>query len=193
MSYILDALKRADAERGGSASAAALPPDLKPPVPPSHRGRRGLPQGFVLLGAGLLLIAALTTWWLRRDRAPEQAVTPPASVTASPPVPAAPPQPRPQAADLAATPTPAAAPQKPAPFVGPRLPSAPILTPPAPGLSPGQQPPGMNNGTAQSMARGPALLPMQGLPIRPQESPAGEDSAASDTHEVHTASQKGTK
>ncbi len=110
MSYILDALRKADAERERGAvpglHAQSLPPLSADPdaEPPRRRGR------WAAGAAGLLLVAALAGWWLNRPAAPPasdgapRALPPPPAVAAAPepaaalPMPAAaPPLPRPAA------------------------------------------------------------------------------------------------
>lgn len=109
MSYILDALKKADAERDRERSAI---PGLHTPVASlddADAARRRWPAlilwGLASLGAGGL---ALLGWqWLQRPAVPPQTI-----VTAAPP-PALPPEPASPAAAVAVTPTPAVPPVTP--------------------------------------------------------------------------------
>lgn len=140
MSYILDALKRADAERERGAvpglhSQTAAPRPATAPVPAD--GRRPLQVALAL--CGLLLLAAML-WWFNRADKPSPAQVPalePALVPATEPVAAASaPEPAPTAAPAApATPATAlaSAPATPQPHASaaPTL-VAPILRPEAP-------------------------------------------------------------
>lgn len=132
MSYILDALKRADAERErgqvpGLHSQASVPP---PPAAP-RRTASAWAVG-ALLGTGLLLVAA-GLWWNSRPGASTVAVQPPSNAAplerplfaAEPPAASRPP-------------APSVAPVQPQKALAPGLPPAhPILAPPPePRLSP---------------------------------------------------------
>lgn len=117
MSYILDALKKADAERDRERSAI---PGLHTPVASLDDGdaaRRRWPAlilwGLASLGAAGL--AQLGWQWLQRPAVPPQTI-----VTAAPP-PALRPEPASPAAAVAVTPTPA---------VPPVTPVAPVTPPP---------------------------------------------------------------
>ena len=68
MSYILDALKRADAERGRGQVPGlnAIPLGSAPPVPT----RASAQLGWWVAGALLLVLAAGAAWWALRPAAP---------------------------------------------------------------------------------------------------------------------------
>jgi general secretion pathway protein B len=105
MSYILEALRKADAERERGAV-----PDLKAqPLPIGPGGDEAapapaLPWGYAGIGLVLALLAGGAWWWLRGDDVPAVAVAPPAAASAAlaPPAAAA-------VAGPASTPAPAAA------------------------------------------------------------------------------------
>lgn len=110
MSYILDALKRADAERERglvpglhSQSAAALPQGTPAARRPALR-----PVLWIALAA-LLVVAAAAGWWLTRQRGAAAPATPtPAPAAASPaPVVQAPAPPVPPTLPILAPPPPA--------------------------------------------------------------------------------------
>lgn len=144
MSYILDALRRADAERERGAvpslhaqQYASLPSDEEP-----RRGPR--PLVWVVIGLSTALIAALAWAFLGRDapppvvaaRAPEPVMSPPAAV-------AAPPIPAPVAASAMTAAVPAAAAVAAAPIEAPKPVRKPVRKPPPPAAaSPGTQPDG---------------------------------------------------
>lgn len=132
MSYILDALRRADAERererqpvpglhsqGGSPTPTAVPPAAAPWWPWAL-------GALLMVGSGL----GAAWWWTR-------AATPSTTVAATPsPTPVAAP-----AAGPTLTPTPAPAPTMPAATVGPTpTPPAPHTPPPAPAPAPAAAP-----------------------------------------------------
>ena len=133
MSYILDALRRAEAEREQEKASvpgvhSAVLSDLPmPPVAKRSASRAPLAWG---LGVIAVVVVAVGAWWLGRSAtpvAPSPAPAPaPTAVTAA--VPAAP---RP-AASMTPPPTPVAAPAErfpaPAPVVAP---AAPVPPPPA--------------------------------------------------------------
>ncbi|MCY7316199.1 MAG: hypothetical protein LH480_11410, partial [Rubrivivax sp.] len=81
MSYILDALRRADAERqqGAVPGLAAQADVLRPP--PRER-ERWLPA--LLMGALLLLGLGVVIWWLLRAPPPRPAAGPPPNAAVSP-------------------------------------------------------------------------------------------------------------
>lgn len=120
MSYILDALQRAEAER-----ERGRVPGLKSQLVPPARAERAAPSGLRPWHALPLLAAlALGVWWWAgsADTAPTPVVDMPA-VTPSPIVPPAP------AAAQSATPPPASPPQR---LAAPEAPAPPILAPPRP-------------------------------------------------------------
>jgi general secretion pathway protein B len=118
MSYILDALKRADAERGQPAGVVST--DAQPHAlrlrPPAPWWRSGI--GVLALGAALVGIAALTAlWWPSAEVAIPVASAPePTPVTvetpAPPPVPVPVPPPA-VAADAQGRPVPILMPERP--------------------------------------------------------------------------------
>ena len=148
VSYILDALRRADAERQRGAvpglhdPAGALPAGAPAGVPIQAPGRSPWPW---LAGAALLLVAVGGAWWLGRGTvavpAPAAAVTPPVAVPVpvqvqvqlTPPPPAAPaavapapPAPRPALLPAAVPPS------MPPSAVAPSAPTSPaVAAPPA--------------------------------------------------------------
>ena len=105
MSYILDALRRADAER----ERGAVPGIYAQPVPvPSAEDlpRRGAPTPWlwVALGLAVALFGVLAWWWLAAP-APAPAAQAPVATVPPPPIPAAP-EPSPAPAPVAALPAP---------------------------------------------------------------------------------------
>ncbi|MFP8777888.1 general secretion pathway protein GspB [Hydrogenophaga sp. RWCD_12] len=162
MSYILDALKRAHADRSHAASAGTTQSGTQAfALPPAAGGRR-LPRGLLLGAVSLIVVAALATWWLRKERAPGQAVAP-SVVAVAPASPEAPGTASPPNATQGDT----APPATPKPFVGPTQSAAPVLRPPPmPANAPdrGQTP---TPTPAQSAARGAALMPIQGRLVGP--------------------------
>lgn len=131
MSYILDALRKADAERERGSV-----PDLHAQLSPQVAGAGDVGEGspgmlrWVILGVGLVLLAGVAWFWLGRDvntaAAPPAPQAPPA-IAAAPPqaaMPAAPPPPQAEA-------LPPAAPAEPAP-PPPVAEAAPPAPPPAP-------------------------------------------------------------
>ena len=127
MSYILDALQKAAAERQRGQVPTLVPPTPWETVSSAAPRRRLGPAGFALLGMGLAAVL-LGIWW-KADRAPA-AATRQATTTAQPP--AAPPTGVP-------TPEPSGEPAAPqATVAGPPFQSsAPILAPaPAPATRP---------------------------------------------------------
>jgi general secretion pathway protein B len=87
MSYILEALRRSQAERErGQVPGLHAQPTLGAPGPPQRR--RLDPMALVVAAAALLLAAVLLAWWLRRDgAAPAAATTGPADLALRPPQP----------------------------------------------------------------------------------------------------------
>jgi general secretion pathway protein B len=122
MSYVLEALKRADAQRergqvpGLNAQPAGLPP-MDDDAPAARRA-----PGLLLAAAGVLVLALLGWWWSR----PTPGVAPAADATAQAPVVAAPaPEPMvaaPAVEPLRVTPKPAPAPPAPAVAAAPKAP-----------------------------------------------------------------------
>lgn len=153
MSYILDALKRADAERGLTAGAAtadvATQARGRRPSTPWWRSRAG-----VIAWLALLCLAGLAAlWW------------PPAKVAAPTPESAVPPAPLPAPApDVAAAPVPPAAPQ--APPIAPVAPRTESM--PAPVAASGTPPPEAPTAATEAPGRpAPILLPERPMAARP--------------------------
>jgi general secretion pathway protein B len=141
MSYILDALRRADAER----ERGAVPGIHAQPVPAvssDPAGRRGgVPVAWVAAG-GAALVAAALAWQLMRDRSPAApgpvAVAPAPAPTAAP-APAVTPPPMPSPTPQRTAPVQAAPAAEPAPI---RREAAPARrTPPAAAPDPARTPP----------------------------------------------------
>ena len=142
MSYILEALKKAQAERQlGNAPDIHTPAAVPLPAASAAANRKPLLIG---LGAGVLVagIAAGLVWraktpagepavLARNDAAPAVAAAPPAAAVAPPPVLAAPVPPQSAPPAVPDTPAPQAAPvqAKPAPASAPA--SAPVVAPPS--------------------------------------------------------------
>ena len=131
MSYILDALRRADAERqrGVVPGLHAQPAPL--PLADGPAAGRSVPLGWVLGGAGLLAALALAAWWMSRETP-----TPPVAAPAAVVVPALPAAPVVAASVATSAAMPAQPPFVPAPppaaaIVAP-LPAAASAVPPAP-------------------------------------------------------------
>jgi general secretion pathway protein B len=156
MSYILEALRRADAERERERQAV---PDLHarplaaPAVDTGDESSRGwrLPWAAVAAGVAVLLLAALAWWWFASgDQAPGPQAAAPRQVTqpvtqASAPVAQAPqPAPTPPTPLPQPMPQPAAAAAKATPAPGPAsavaaMPASPALAP-APKSAPAPAP-----------------------------------------------------
>ncbi|MEJ6023526.1 general secretion pathway protein GspB [Ramlibacter sp. PS4R-6] len=98
MSYILDALRKADAQRERDASRGihAQPASLGTPSAAGAPERRG---GWVALAAAGMVVAAAAGWYFTRSEVPPPVVTAPPAVVPSPPAAAAisPPPPAPMA------------------------------------------------------------------------------------------------
>lgn len=129
MSYILDALQRADAERGRGNVPGLHARQLPTALEEAAAARTGL-RGPLVWGGLLVLVLAATVAGLWMWRSPASPSAPVVTATASQPAPAATP--------VASPPLPAAVPAVPAapaapvaPVVSPAAPTAPIATPPA--------------------------------------------------------------
>lgn len=126
MSYILDALQRADAERGRGNVPGLHARQLPTALEEAATARTGL-RGPLVWGGLLVLVLAATVAGLWMWRSPASPSAPVVTATASQPAPAATP--------VASPPLPAAVPVVPAvpvaPVVSPAAPTAPIATPPA--------------------------------------------------------------
>lgn len=126
MSYILDALQRADAERGRGNVPGLHARQLPTALEEAAAARTGL-RGPLVWGGLLVLVLAATVAGLWMWRSPASPSTPVVTATASQPAPAATP--------VASPPLPAAVPVVPAvpvaPVVSPAAPTAPTATPPA--------------------------------------------------------------
>lgn len=129
MSYILDALRRADAERErGNVPGLHTQPA---PVPHADDGRAGRAPAWVWPAAGiaLVVIAALAWLALGRDTAPEWVARVPIASEIVPPQPAALPTPITAPATVQAAS--AVPPPRPAAAVPPRKPAAVVAAVPA--------------------------------------------------------------
>ncbi|WP_428417963.1 general secretion pathway protein GspB [Methylibium sp.] len=140
MSYILEALRKADAER--DRERGALPDLHAQPVPPDSAAMaaasppRSRPWLWIVVGASVGLIGPLLWLLFGRDTPQEAAAPPPPAETAAPAVATAPVSPVPPAAPVPAPPPPTAAPAAlavPVPAPPPRA-EAPAfaIAPPAP-------------------------------------------------------------
>jgi general secretion pathway protein B len=119
MSYILDALKKADAERARDASAV---PDLHAQADAAVHGMRTPASRWPLLGAAALLIGLVLWWaWPWFGSAPSE----PAPAVAAAPAPRSEPAPVPAAQP---TPPPVAVPAAPA-AIAPSIATAPAAKP----------------------------------------------------------------
>lgn len=111
MSYILDALRRADAERDRGRvpgiHAQVPPPAADDPVP--RRGGEASPARWIAVGVALGLLVVFGAWlWLGREAPP--ATLPAAAMNPPPPIP----QPEPRPAPPPPAPAPAATAERPA-------------------------------------------------------------------------------
>lgn len=126
MSYILDALQRADAERGRGNVPGLHARQLPTALEEAAAARTGL-RGPLVWGGLLVLVLAATVAGLWMWRSPASPSAPVVTATASQTAPATTP--------VASPPLPAAVPVMPAvpvaPVVSPAAPTAPIATPPA--------------------------------------------------------------
>lgn len=109
MSYILQALQRAEAERNRGATPGLHTPTLPAATAAEPRRGRALPWG---LGAAALVVAGALAWWLWPAGPAHTPVagTQPPSATAAAPQPAAPAVPATPAPAVPAAPTPATPP-----------------------------------------------------------------------------------
>lgn len=118
MSYILDALRRAEAERGRGAVPGIHTQAMPAPGAPPGADRSG-PANLLVIGSAVVAVAALAaggTWWAMQRNAPASGV----AVASAP-----------QVLAPAAAPAPVAAPPAmPAPMAPPA--AAPVEPPPAP-------------------------------------------------------------
>ncbi|WP_374406768.1 general secretion pathway protein GspB [Hydrogenophaga sp.] len=166
MSYILDALKRADAERSNSQPAEQGQEASAERLSPAFGSRSAANRQVLVVAAALLLCAALAAWWVLRPAEPAGGTRPPGGATTPPGAPAAmAPEARPTAqvtpspGSGAALPAASAGPQMPGkapPMVGPPLPSARVLAPASPPFE------------------GPA-------PVRPRPTPTPDTQVANNT------------
>lgn len=128
MSYILDALQRADAERGRGNVPGLHARQLPTALEEAAAARTGL-RGPLVWGGLLVLVLAATVAGLWMWRSPASPSSPVAAA------PATANQPAPATTPVASPPLPAAVPVMPAvpvaPVVSPAAPTAPIATPPA--------------------------------------------------------------
>jgi hypothetical protein len=140
MSYILQALKKAEEARGAAPRAVPTPR----PLPPAGRARWPWIAGGLVALSGVAGLVALWTLGLPAPTAPPPAATTDTAPAVAAPVPSAPPAPAPAVAVSPAPPTtpPGAAraeapsPPKPAPRPAPARPrAAPTLRAPAPAVA----------------------------------------------------------
>lgn len=169
MSYILDALKRADAERA-SALAGNAAPRRPVPQPLAAAGPQGAWKRPVLLALGVLLLGVLLTlgWRLRPGAEPRAPL----------------PLPLPRALPAAAPPSPGLAAQPPAAVAEPSPPSTPGgALPAATSTGPdGAGQPARLMGPPQPSARvlASASPPFEGrAPLPPRPTPAAEPPVTS--------------
>lgn len=167
MSYILQALQRAEAERNRGATPGLHTPTLPTTAPVEARPRRVLPWA---LAGGAIVAGAAAAWWLW-PAAP--VVTPVAKAPAQPAPAAAVTAPLPVARASAPAPAPATAPQA---LPGQSLPPEAVITappqPPAPA-------PAVRRGTADAVApRAPAAgASAPAMPAKPVVPPAAVPQA----------------
>lgn len=166
MSYILEALKKAQAERqlGNAPTIHAPPPMYAAPERAAGGKRRYLAIG---LGAGVLLAAAALLWLRQGADQPVRLAQAPASV----PVPAAAPAPAP--APVAPPVVVAAPPAAPAPAPVVRE-AAPVAAKPAPAPTPAPTP-----ALAPEKPSAPPAEPARAEPAPAATPPAGEDNLRS--------------
>lgn len=149
MSYILDALKRADTERDRGQIPGLRSQPLPATAAPARSGRR-VRRMALWLSLGLLMAGLLALgWWFARPH-PGAADAPPQPVAAVPPAPQVPPAAPAPPAPLLAEASPAAAPilvpqappvaPAPAPAPAPTLPPAPVPEPAPAAVNPANIP-----------------------------------------------------
>jgi len=163
MSYILDALQRAEAERERHQPASPLHSALTAQPQPDAPARRAAPATQrVVLGLLAAVLVLLAVWAVRAVSVPSAPTptTPPAPVPVTSPTPAAVAEPAPAPAPVAATP-PASPPINPA---APPAPPAPPLLAPSPAPTPAPV-------TAQTRPA-PAASPLRNLSDLPAETQA---------------------
>lgn len=167
MSYILDALQRADAERE-RGHVPGLHSQIVPPTGrKAARARRWQPWHTIALVAALLIGAAVWWWADQTEEAPTVA---PAPVSA----------PAPSPAKVAKTSPPATRPTMPAP----EQPVQPILAPPRveppkrPAASPPATAPAVATAPVPAPAPGAAAAPAAALPAPAPAAPAAVEPAA---------------
>lgn len=173
MSYILDALKRADAERerGHVPGLHSQSPASLAPSPLNARPRRS--RAMLMVGAAVLSAFATAAWWWLS--APADAPPPPAAAQAPADAPrAAPPMPAPTPADAARTETPPVPPAPALPILAP-APAAPrtpdaagaaVAAPPSGSAGPARPTPGEDRSPVRSWAELPPDVRAQLPPIQ---------------------------
>lgn len=192
MSYILDALKRADAERerGHVPGLHSQSPSALTPPPTSARPKRA-GAGLLAGASALLLLAATVWWWLSApgsEQPPPTAVQAPAAAPVPEP-PAAPPEPpappAPALPILTPAPAPAHAPAGPAPVVAPP-PGARAATTPTPTVGT------IGNGTGNGTGNVPSFaeLPPDIRAQLPQVSVSGSTYSSNPAHRMLIANGK---
>jgi general secretion pathway protein B len=169
MSYILDALRKADADRERDPARGI---HAQPVVPaPQSRGPMG-PRTLVMAGGALAVVAAVLAWWFAGDAPPDPvAAAPTVAAPANAPAPVQVVQAAPEpAAPVPATP---AEPPVPAARVLPEPPPMPVQAPApavpvlqvaaAPTAAPLKRPP-LVPGAAQATPAVPASAPAASVP-----------------------------
>lgn len=140
MSYILEALKKAQAERqlGNAPTLDAVPVGAPPPA---ASARRGVPAIAVGAGAAALLAVGAGVWWMKTQEPGPAAVTTAPATAVVIPTPVAVPAPGPVNAPLSVAPPsrPVAA-AKPAPVVVAEMKPAPAAAAPRPASAPAPAP-----------------------------------------------------
>lgn len=165
MSYILDALRRADSER----ERGAVPSIHSPPVPPvvdDPKPRRG-GQSQVLVAVIvvlLLALAGLLTWHLMSGKETAQVTAPPAPIAEQP--------------SEEAPPTPPAVP----------APPAPPAQPPSPPPPPPQAQAPLGAAPILSVPPRPVPAPRAAVPTTPAQAPTPAPTAEADAR-IYTPSE----